>query len=415
MKKNKYYATFYKPKTYDKGVEQIANLEDFINDGSGLTDTFLYEKLEIVTKLFEGDHYENYTNFYKRTLNVAEGPMLMAIKIWEDFKDSHINFNKEDFYERFYIPKRSGGQREIIAPKEELKSIQNYFKHILENVLRVLPSNLAHAYVKNRSIRTNATYHSRSNHFIKIDFDNFFPSITTECLEQVLPQIGIFHHKDTEKWVWGNSYRERNKEIKYPVLQKFITNLIEISTLDDKLPQGTPLSPILSNLIMIPFDYHLNEALKAQSKPMIATRYADDVTISSFYAFADRKEDAKERMEGFVNIALINSELDKWLKIKPSKTTVSTKYGKNRITGIKVNAENKVTIGYKEKRKLKRDLARLIIQKLKGETLGPVNQVIGYLSFLHGIEPGYAKYLEETMMNKFNITGHGTINKFLNS
>jgi RNA-directed DNA polymerase len=305
--------------------------------------------------------------------------------------------SKNNLYYEFKIPKRSGGWRNITAPIDDLKHLQKQTVEFLTKTFELIPHHNAHAYTKERSIKTNAETHKYSNHFGNVDLEDFFPSITSSKIRHVLTQIDLF------------------------VLYEFnhiIDFIIDISTLNDKLPQGTPLSPLISNLIMIPFDYHISEILTKRDKHIVVTRYADDITFSSFYPLGTEhsganKQDAKDTLHNFIHDTFEIAYGDRnFFNIKYDKSKISTNNGKNRITGVKVNQKHDVSIGYKEKRQIKQDLASLIIAKIHNEPEPkPTNQVIGMYNFLHAIEPTYAEHVLETLRRKFNLPT--TVTKFI--
>src|SRR5258708_32226067 len=79
-------------------------------------------------------------------------------------------------YKVFQIPKRRGGMRTIAQPSRELKAIQRF---ILDKILSKLPVHpAAAAYVTGRNIAENAIAHVKSRVVLKLDFSDFFPSIT---------------------------------------------------------------------------------------------------------------------------------------------------------------------------------------------------------------------------------------------
>jgi RNA-directed DNA polymerase len=57
------------------------------------------------------------------------------------------------------------------------------------------------------------------------------------------------------------------------------TALTTLTTLDSKLPQGAPTSPMISNLVFRNMDYRINEFSKKINVEY--SRYADDLTFSS--------------------------------------------------------------------------------------------------------------------------------------
>ena len=153
-------------------------------------------------------------------------------------------------YTEFTIPKRSGGARVIHAPSEGLKALQRKILHRLLNPLPVHPS--ATGFVPGRSIVTNALPHVGRGAVINIDLADFFPSITRE---RVLKAIGALG--------WN---------------KKSGTILANICTHEDRLPQGAPSSPAISNIVCRRLDARLSALTNAEGGKY--TRYADDLTIS---------------------------------------------------------------------------------------------------------------------------------------
>ena len=44
--------------------------------------------------------------------------------------------------------------------------------------------------------------------------------------------------------------------------KNFLTQLADFVTLNGGLPQGTPISPVLTNMIMVGYDYRINRTIK---------------------------------------------------------------------------------------------------------------------------------------------------------
>ena len=156
-------------------------------------------------------------------------------------------------YQTFTVPKRSGGTRQISAPATSLKIIQRKLNHVLHHVRP--PKIQVHGFVIGRSIITNAQPHTKQKFVLKIDLKDFFPSINFGRVR------GMF---------MGVPYK-RNHEV--------ATTLAQICCFDNKLPQGAPTSPTVSNMICAKLDSQLHQL--AQKYRCIYTRYADDLSFST--------------------------------------------------------------------------------------------------------------------------------------
>ncbi|MDR3606152.1 MAG: RNA-directed DNA polymerase, partial [Oligoflexia bacterium] len=66
---------------------------------------------------------------------------------------------RESQYTEYTIPKKTGGQRTIAAPDKALLILQSRLNRILQKAYISRPS--AHAFVEDRSIKTNALVHQR--------------------------------------------------------------------------------------------------------------------------------------------------------------------------------------------------------------------------------------------------------------
>lgn len=156
----------------------------------------------------------------------------------------------ESFYRQFSIPKRSGGLREINAPYPSLKYVQTW---INENVLSKVPVHgCAHGFVNKKSIVTNVRPHVGKPYLLKIDLKDFFPTISINLVIQVFRKLGYT-----------------------PVVSFYLASLC---CYEGVLPQGSPASPTLSNIVAKHMDRRLYRL--ARRFGYVYTRYADDIAFS---------------------------------------------------------------------------------------------------------------------------------------
>lgn len=133
---------------------------------------------------------------------------------------------------------------------------------------------------------------------------------------------------------------------------------------------GTPISPMLTNLIMIPFDYELSKYLRSLYKPennsdrrgrrFVYTRYADDMHISCRIDF-DWKAVQRE-------IHRIFKRFGAPYVMKAEKTHYGSRSGQNWMLGIMLNKDNKMTIGHKKKRQFEAMLHNYLKDRAEGRS-----------------------------------------------
>lgn len=318
---------------------------------------------------------------------------------------------KNNFYTKFQIDKRNGrGKRNLIEPREDLKQLQKLIKNFLEKNLSILPHDAAHGFRENRDAVTNATTHQFSKHVVNTDLKNFFPSITAEMLRNQLNKLSPFALINNNNQTYFIQAEKSNRLIHE--LIKFRENIIDIATLDGCLPQGSPLSPLLTNLVMIEFDYMMYDYIQKNNdlsaSHVMYTRYVDDMTFSSVYSL---KLNNILRVIQNISTLCYNNQLI----IHPDKIKYLTNTGKCYITGVKLNQDNNITYGHEKKTILKHEIFQLFMDKLNG-TLSPehVGEVLGQFSWLMRIERNYALYLQKKYLLKFQ-SPYRTLGKhFLN-
>lgn len=230
----------------------------------------------------------------------------------------HRDVVEIDHYFRYQIPKRSGGKRDIAAPKPILKAAQ---RMILERILDKVPaSELAHGFLKQKSIISGAKSHPQQPELvINMDMEDFFPTITFERVRGMFHALG-YSGKISTLLAMICTYCER-----YPLDIKGRTKYV--ATSKRILPQGSPASPMITNIIC----YRLDHRLKGLSKTFgfNYSRYADDISFSLM-----KEENVNiGRFCGMVSI-IINEE---GFKINKNKTRYLRKNNRQEITGIVIN------------------------------------------------------------------------------
>lgn len=255
----------------------------------------------------------------------------------------------ETHYHPVVIPKKSGGRRKLLVPDALLRTIQrNLLHHVLEEFQI---SEFACAYKKGTSIVDNARPHVGAKLVLKLDIQDFFDQIT---------------------WilVYQNAFPGTHFP---PAIRKMLT---EFCCVRDRLPQGAPTSPTVSNLVMRPFDVHMGEWCR--EREIRYTRYCDDLTFSGVFA----PEEVIRKVRGFLQV--YGFELN-W-----KKTRVLGRGNAQSVTGIVVNEKAQVSRAYR--RKLRQEVYLFDRYGIKTEE-GPKNdekermRLLGKMRYVLSVNP----------------------------
>ena len=167
----------------------------------------------------------------------------------------HILYYTDDSlkYKFFEIEKKRGGHRSIKAPIGGTSILLNKLKEPLRELYRT--KSCVHGFVANKSIVTNAKEHSKKKYVFNIDLKDFYGSINFGRVR------GLF------------------MSCPFEMTPEAATVIAHLCTHENSLPQGSPVSPILSNFIASSLDKRLT--LLAKKYSLRYTRYADDITFST--------------------------------------------------------------------------------------------------------------------------------------
>lgn len=285
-------------------------------------------------------------------------------------------------YETFYIPKKSGGMRRIDAPDEELKQYLRELKTFFETSLNILPNEAAHAYVKERSTVTAIKKHqeNKSNWFLKLDMKNFFPAHNKEYILNTLKDI------------YPMALLIKNEEWK-----SRLSEALDYALLNNSLPQGTPLSPTLTNILMVPIDYEIQKLCWDLKKYVMYTRYADDLLISSPYEFDYKDVQAK--------ISKILQKHKAPFKLNAEKTRYGSKSGSNWNLGIMLNKDNRMTIGNKRNQRFRAALFNAFMDYTHNKQWDVESKqvLLGEISYYKAIDPEYTNRTIKKYETQFNL------------
>lgn len=227
---------------------------------------------------------------------------------------------KQYRYHRILIPKRKGGHRALQAPDARLKFLQRKLLSLFEVIYT--PRNPVHGFTKSRGVITNAAQHQLRPYLLNIDLEDFFPSITEKRVAGVFNRIGI------------------DREV--------VDLLIDLTMVQNQLPQGAPTSPIISNMICFRFDRQLMQF--AGKNHLKYTRYADDITLSSFRSMAGAFNGVHPS-GGHVSEVQLSANLRQIIatngfKINSKKTWYAEKSSRKEVTGLIVNKYTNIKRNY---------------------------------------------------------------------
>jgi len=275
-------------------------------------------------------------------------------------------------YTQYRIPKTKGGFRCITAPSDELKSLQKNIYNILTG-LGATAHNAAYAYEPHRTCKDAVLKHQKSNSewFYKFDIKDFFPTCTDTLLQTTLKEVFPF----------------------CCLSETLLNDLIKVATYQNSLPQGSPLSPLLSNLVLTKFDYIMTYSVRPFNGTY--TRYADDILIST---------PTKHELSFIQHIVQKHlNEVSPTLRLNKEKSRCGSKNGSNWNLGLMLNKDNNITLGHKRKMELKAKINNFIFDFTNQDYWSIIDtQVLqGEVNYFKTIEPSYASFVINRLEQKY--------------
>lgn len=263
----------------------------------------------------------------------------------------HMVIAPHKYYRTFTIEKRSGGKRQITAPRVFLKTVQRY---ILDCILTPLPVHpCAVGFVRGRNLGTGVRFHVGHPYLWNIDLTDFFPSIKKDTVIKVFESMG------------------------YPAKAAYF--LSGLCCLTGSLPQGAPTSPALANIIFLSADKDLSK--EAKKNKIQYTRYADDLSFSSQSPIPD---EFQQRVADIIK--------QHGFTINKSKSRLMGPRCRREVTGLTVNEQ--VSIPRQKRRQLRAMFHKAGMQPALAEERK--QQLRGYIAWIAQYHPKEAaRYLEQ--------------------
>lgn len=308
--------------------------------------------------------------------------MLSKILLFNERHKTLFEAERPELYHTFFVPKKSGGLRRIDEPLPELKNALYELKDILEKDLLALYHTAAFAYVKGRCTVDAIKRHqaNESKWFAKLDFTDFFGSTTEDFVYNMFSEIFPFC-EIVRTNVGANALRKA----------------LSLCFLNGGLPQGTPTSPLITNVMMIPIDHQIANDLRKADEHYVYTRYADDLTISSRVNFS---------IDALQNYIIeVCQRFNAPFSLNRKKTRYGSSSGRNWNLGLMLNKDNQITIGHKNARNFKAMCNNYINDKLKGVNwdLHSVQNFQGIISYYRSIEREYIDYIIRHYNQKYKV------------
>jgi RNA-directed DNA polymerase len=302
---------------------------------------------------------------------------------------AYVLFKQPDAakYKTFEVPKRSGGNRKIHAPINALKLMQKKLSVLLQdcvdeiNTAKNLNNRVSHGFTRKRSIITNARRHRNRRYVFNLDLEDFFPSIH-------FGRIRGFFIKD------------RN----FALHKDVATVIAQIACRDKTLPQGSPCSPVISNLIAHVLDMHLVSL--ASKVGCTYSRYADDLTFSTNKSVFP--PEIAVPSDADPNLWVLGDELKRLIThsdffVNNRKTHMQYRTSRQNVTGLVVN--RRINVRQEYRHDVRAMVHRLLntggfdvygkVEKSGVVTLekrpGNMNELHGMLGFIDNIDLGHRK------------------------
>lgn len=220
----------------------------------------------------------------------------------------------------FRISKGNGKYRTIYAPNYEEKCQYRALLRRLAPLEREAAReagtfDVAHGFVRGRSVVTMAHYHKRGLVTVSLDIKSWYDSVRPNQIAGGLAFAGLTAD-DADEYAQRCCHTGLN--VHYALPEPPLAPR-----------QGLPSSPVAANLAAVPLDRWLLDNLPAGS---VYTRYADDMVVSL------TDTDAREAVDNVIAVVTRGVFCMGW-EVDPKKTDIQrSRQGRRLICGLTVDA-----------------------------------------------------------------------------
>ena len=313
----------------------------------------------------------------------ASGIDGMEVNELPNYFNAHLMEIREQILARTYkpkpvlrveIPKDSGGVRLLGIPTVIDRVIQQAIVQVLTPVFEPTFSEYSYGFRPNRSaedaVRLAQSYMSEGfRHVVDLDLSKFFDTVDHDIL------MGLVDKHMEDKDI---------RRLIYVFLKSGVMTDGSMAVTAKGTPQGGPLSPLLSNIYLTPYDREL------ENRGLRFVRYADDCNIFT-----------KSKMSSYrVRDRAINY-LERKLKLKVNMDkTEARKANKSSFLGFRLMTNGKpgklgMCVPQKKKLKKLEDRIRLITRRNRGIRIERV------IWELNSILRGWIGYFARSSMKKY--------------
>lgn len=260
-------------------------------------------------------------------------------------------------YHPFVLERPGKKSRRIDNPDRGLKAIQ---RQIYKKLLKPFefPDNL-HGGVKDRSTYTNASQHLSHRMVIRLDLEDFFPSITDRQI------YSEWNHR------FGCS----------PPVARIITAL---TTYRRHLPQGSPTSSSLANTVLLDIDTKIQEvALQAGCR---YTRFVDDLVISG------------HQPQKLINVVTKTLQ-EGGFGVSRKKILLMAADGPQEVTGLTVNSRRSPSVSRRRREQVKAAIHQLKDLPRDANFDKQETSIRGRIAHFVRINPSHANRLTQRLNN----------------
>ncbi len=232
-------------------------------------------------------------------------------------------------YTAFEIEKKSGGKRTIKAPTPKLKKLQSHLSNALYECLDEIEKEkglkpISFGFRKGRSIAENAAKHKRHRWVLNLDLKDFFPTFN-------FGRVRGFFLKDKA----------------FELHPEVATTIAQIACDGKALPQGSPCSPVISELIAQILDMRLIRLAKKYGATY--SRYADDITFSTNqkdFPMGLATQDGSDPAIWHLSEELVGKIVHSGFAVNADKTRMHFRGSRQMVTGLVVNEKVNVASDY---------------------------------------------------------------------